>query len=218
MKFLLSTSLLISIIIFVSFITVKENKESSLPLSPLAAYSPAWNDAKYLKCNTAATSNYLTEEEKKTIYILNMARMNPVLFANTVVKQYPDKTGWHINRNSTYYKSLLETMLKLKPMNLLYPDSLCYKSALCHALTTGYEGTVTHERTTDDCHRQQYFSGECCHYGNKTAVDILLSLLIDEGVESLGHREICLGPYKKLGVSIQSHSAYGYMAVLDFKY
>jgi uncharacterized protein YkwD len=217
MKFLLSTSLLISVAILFSFIPVKENKESTAPLSPLATYSTAWNDAKYLKCNTAAKASYLTEEEKKTIYILNMARINPVLFANTVVKQYPDKTSWHINRNSTYYKSLLETMLKLKPVNLLYPDSLCYKSALCHALTTGYEGTTTHDRTTVDCRQQQYFSGECCHYGNKTAIDILLSLLIDEAVESLGHREICLSIYKKLGVSIQSHSAYGYTAVLDFK-
>lgn len=217
MKFLLSTSLLISAVIFISFIPVKENSKPTIPVSPLATYSPAWNDVKYLKCNTAAKASYLTEEEKKTIYILNMARMNPVLFANTVVKQYPDKTGWHINRNSTYYKSLLESMLKLKPVNLLFPDSLCYKSALCHALTTGYEGTVTHDRTTDDCRKQQYFSGECCHYGNKTAIDILLSLLIDEGVVSLGHREICLGSYKKLGVSIQSHSAYGYTAVLDFK-
>ena len=218
MKFLLFTSLLISLVVSFSFIPVKEDRESTIPVSPLAAYSIAWNDAKYLKCNTAARAGYLAEEEKKTIYILNMARMNPVLFANTVVKQYPGKTEWHINSNSTYYKSLLETLLKLKPMNLLYPDSLCYKSAACHALITGKNGTVTHDRTTDDCRKQQYFSGECCHYGNNTAIDILLSLLIDEGVASLGHREICLSTYKKLGVSIQPHAAYNYTAVLDFKY
>jgi uncharacterized protein YkwD len=218
MKFLLPPDLLASLLLFVSFIPAKEVSPSTAPVSPLAAYSPVWNDAKYLKCNTAARASYLAEEEKKTIYILNMARMNPVLFANTVVKQYPGKTEWHINSNSTYYKSLLETLLKLKPMDLLYPDSLCYKSALCHALTTGKNGTVTHDRTTDDCRKQQYFSGECCHYGNNTAIDILLSLLIDEGVASLGHREICLSSYSKLGVSIQPHTAYNYTAVLDFKY
>ena len=215
MKFLLSSSLAISLLVFVSF---KPVKEPTSPVSPLADFSPAWNDAKYLKCNTAANVRYLTAEEKKTIYILNMARMNPVLFANTVVKQYPDKKGWFVNRNSYYYKSLLQTMLKLKPMELLYADSLCFVSALCHAQTTGNDGTTTHSRTTDACKKVEYYSGECCHYGYNNALDILLALLIDEGVESLGHREICLGAFKKLGVSIQPHSTYGYTAVLDFKF
>ena len=84
MKFLLPPSLLVSLLIFVSFIPAKEVRLSTIPVSPLAAYSTDWNDIKYLACNTAATARYLTEEEKKTIYILNMARMNPVLFANTV--------------------------------------------------------------------------------------------------------------------------------------
>lgn len=218
MKFLLPPGLLVSLLIFVSFIPAKEVPLSPVPISPLAAYSTDWNEAKYLQCNTAVNARYLTEEEKKTIYILNMARMNPVLFANTVVKQYPDKGVATVKRSSSYYKSLLQTMLTLKPMKLLYPDSLCYRSALCHALTTGKNGTVTHDRTTNECRKQQYFSGECCHYGYKSAIDILLSLLIDEGVASLGHREICLGVYNKVGVSIQPHASYNYTAVLDFKY
>lgn len=217
MKILLPPSLLISLLIVVSFIPAKEVRLSTIPVSPLAAYSTEWNDAKYLPCNTAATARYLTEEEKKTIYILNMARMNPVLFANTVIKQYPDKGMATVKRSSSYYKSLLNTMLLLKPMKLLYPDSLCYRSALCHALTTGKKGTVTHDRSTNECRKQQYFSAECCHYGYNSAIDILLSLLIDEGVASLGHREICLGVYNKLGVSIQPHLNYNYTAVLDFK-
>ncbi len=215
MKFFLSTSLAISLLVFVSFIPARE---PATPVSPLSDFSPAWNDAKYLACNTAANASYLTAEEKKTIFILNMARMNPVLFANTVIKQYPDKSVGFVSRNSRYYKSLLETMLKLKPMNLLYPDSLCFRSALCHAQTTGKAGTVTHSRTTNECKKLEYYSGECCHYGFNTALDILMSLLIDEGVESLGHRELCLGEMNKVGVSIQSHKAYRYTAVLDFKY
>ncbi|MEO7393434.1 MAG: hypothetical protein ABIU11_00750, partial [Chitinophagaceae bacterium] len=179
-------------------------------------YSTDWNDAKYLKCNTAANALYMTAEERKTIYILNLVRMNPLLFANTVVQQYPDKDGKFINRKSSYYTSLLATLKKTKPKKLLYPDSLCYKSALCHATTTGKAGTVTHDRTKE-CRRQQYFSGECCQYGYITALEILLSLLIDEGIPSLGHRNICLDNYEKLGVSIQPHTSYRYTTVLDFK-
>ena len=61
--------------------------------SPLGLYSPAWNDARYLTCNTAANTGYMSAGEKEVIYILNMARMNPALFANTVVKQYPNKSN-----------------------------------------------------------------------------------------------------------------------------
>ena len=202
----------------VSFSSVKRTNDPSLPPSPLADYSTEWNDTKYLKCNTAANVRYMTDEEKKVVYILNMARMNPVLFAKTVVNQYPEKGKWTINRSSYYFTSLMDTLQKLKPLKLLYPDSLCYKSAFCHAVTTGKNGSVTHERVTDKCKKEEYFNGECCHYGNSTAVDILLSLLIDENVPSLGHRYVCLGSFNKLGVSIQPHIAYKSTAVLDFKY
>lgn len=214
MKLTLSSVLLVSLV-SLSFIPFKKNSASE-PISPLAVYSIEWNNAKYLKCNTAANAMYMTAEERKTIYILNLARMNPLLFANTVVQQYSDKDGKFINRKSSYYISLLATLKKTKPKKLLYPDSLCYKSALCHAASTGKAGTVTHDRTKE-CRRQQYFSGECCQYGYKTALDILLSLLIDEGISSLGHRNICLDNYEKLGVSIQPHTSYRYTTVLDFK-
>ena len=216
MKFLLPTSFLASLLVFVSFIPAKQIPAASTTISPLADYSAEWNDPKYLKCNTAANVSYLSAEEKKTIYVLNMIRMNPVLFGKTVMQQYPDKGGHGVFRNSSFYKSLIQTLQKTQPMELLYADSLCFKSALCHAQTTGKDGTVTHDRTTEECKKQLYFRAECCHYGYNTALDILVSLLVDEGVPSLGHRESLLGAYQKLGVSIQPHKKYGNTAVLDF--
>jgi hypothetical protein len=50
-----------------------------------------------------------------------------------------------------------------------------------------------------------------------SARDIVLQLLIDHDVPSLGHRIICLSSaYSVVGVSIQYHSRYGKCAVLDF--
>jgi len=207
----------VTMLLLVSFQLKNKEAELTETTSPLSAYGAEWDNPKYQQCNTAANATYLSSEEKKVIYILNMARMNPSLFATTVVQQYPDKGEMPVNRNSSYYKSLLKTMQSLQPMGMLAPDSLCFKSALCHATTTGKAGTVTHDRTTNDCRTQQYFSGECCHYGYKNALAILISLLIDEGIPSLGHRKICLGGYTKLGVSIQPHKAYNSTAVLDFK-
>jgi hypothetical protein len=211
MKFLFPSSLLASLLVFLSFIPAKEVSPLTVLVSPLASYSPDWNDARYLKCNTAAKANYMTDAEKEVIYVLNLARMNPVLFANTVVKKYP---AYH----SDYYSSLLDTMLKLKPIKLLYPDSLCFAGALCHAINSGAEGYVGHTRSTSECRKKWYYNGECCDYGHNKPLDIIMSLLIDEDVPSLGHRDICLSGYKKIGVSIQFHKTYRYNAVLDFHY
>jgi hypothetical protein len=211
MKFLLPPGLLACLLVFASFIPAKEVTVPITAVSPLASYSTVWNDARYLKCNTAAQTNYMTSAEKEVIYILNLARMNPVLFANTVIKKYPAE---HTN----YYASLLDTMLSLKPVKLLYPDSLCFAGAQCHALNSGAEGYVGHTRSNEECRKKWYYSGECCDYGHNKPLDIILSLLIDEDVPSLGHREILLSDYRKMGVSIQFHKLYRFNAVLDLHY
>jgi uncharacterized protein YkwD len=198
------------LICFVSFTPVKHN-HTVIPISPLSDYSPIWNNEKYLKCNTAVNANYLTPDEKEVIYILNLARANPELFSNTVIKKYPAT-------HSAYYTSLFNDITKLKPLKLLYPDSLCYAGAFCHAVNAGAEGYVGHTRSNEDCNRKWYYNGECCDYGNNNPLDIIMSLLIDEGVASLGHRKICLSPYNKIGVSIQPHKLYRYNSVLDFHY
>ena len=159
----------------------------------------------------------MNADEKEVIYILNMARKNPGLFASSVVKQYPDKSGQGYIRNSGYYKSLLSGLQKQKPMQSLIPDSLCYESAFCHAQITGKGGIVGHYRNAE-CQKKQYFNGECCDYGHNKPLDVLMAFFIDDGIASLGHRKICLDSYKKIGVSIQPHASYGHTAVLDFIY
>jgi hypothetical protein len=216
MKYLLSPLYFYSILLF-SFTPKKEISWSSVLASPLSDYSSAWNNVKYLSCNTAANVGYMNAEEKEVVYILNMALMSPALFANTVVKQYPGKSGEGYLVNSDYYKSLMPVLLKLIPPRLLIPDSLCYESAKCHAIATGKKGIVSHNRT-EECQTKQYYQGECCDYGHNKPLDIVMAFLIDDRVPSLGHRKICLDSYNKLGVSIQPHLNYGYTSVLDFIY
>lgn len=186
--------------------------------SPLMSFSPEWNKPIYLTCNTAKHATYMSIEEKNVIYILNLMRKNPALFARTVIAKYPSSAGqgWLVNIEE--YKSLLDTMLKMRPLNLLQPDKKCYISAQCHAATTGPNGYVGHARIDEDCKKQFYYNGECIDYGYDKALDIIMHLMIDEGVSSLGHRLICISSYSGLGVSIQPHKTYGHMTVMDFVY
>ena len=186
-------------------------------LSPLSEYSIKWNTSENLICNTAANADYLTDQEKRVIYILNLARKNPRLFAETVLDQYSGMAGKEKMKSSTYYQSLVENMSGMEAAGLLYPDSLCYASALCHASISGSMGYEGHIRVKQDCKRKQHFMGECCDYGNNEALDIVIDLLIDEDIPDVGHRLICLDKaYKKLGVSIQPHKKFDFTAVLDF--
>jgi len=74
---------------------------------------------------------------------------------------------------------------------------------------------VGHTRQTTEC--KTAYLGECCAYGNSDPLRIVLQLLIDEGVPSLGHRYICLGRYDVVGIATAPHTGYGSNTVLNFR-
>jgi uncharacterized protein YkwD len=101
---------------------------------------------------------------------------------------------------------------------MLYPDNACFQSARTHAWQSGISGYAGHQRGTPEARSKKYYNGECCDYGRSSPLEIVLSLLIDEGIPGLGHRKICLMNFTGIGVAIQPHKKYGTNAVLDFSY
>ena len=57
---------------------------------------------------------------------------------------------------------------------------------------------------------------ENCSYGYSRGIDVVMQLLIDKGVKSLGHRKNLLSNSVGMGASIQPHKTYAHCAVLDF--
>src|ERR1043165_5533426 len=86
--------------------------------SPLARYAPAYEQAKYKACNTAANAAYMSPAEKEIIYILNLARMNPKLFCEMVVKPYC-ADGFVDVTSERHYKSLIKQMNKMQALGIL---------------------------------------------------------------------------------------------------
>jgi hypothetical protein len=102
----------------------------------------------------------------------------------------------------------------MKPVNALTFDQGMYQLANCFAIESGKSGSYGHHRV----HCVDGFDAECCSYDCQTGLTITLQLLIDQDVQSLGHRKICLDDeFAKIGVSIKPHSNYNYCCVLDFK-
>ena len=160
----------------------------------------------------------MSEKERTVIYVLNLVRAYPALFAKTVVAQYPALSGKNELSKNSYYLSLLTTLQALNALPLLTDNEKCYQSAYCHAVQSGKTGYVGHNRQTAECEKKKYFFGECCDYGNDNPVEIVVTLLIDKDIASLGHRKILLGKYTSAGVSIQAHKTYRFNTVLDFYY
>ena len=156
---------------------------------------------------------FATREEKNAYHYLNYARTKPKEFCEKFVVPNWDK-------NNSYENSLVKTMRSMEPVPPVYPELQLFQSALCHARTSGKSGYVGHDRQKDPktgskCN--SYFMGECCSYGHEDGLGIILQLLIDNRVPSLGHRKICLSEgYTKVGISIQHHERYDFNCVLDF--
>lgn len=204
MKFFLSSTFLL--------LTLYTNAQVEFTANPiLAAYSAEWNnpDSHFSECNTAVNVDYMSPNEKDVIYILNLVRSSPALFANTVLKNRKNIQG----KNCT---SLINTLLSMPPLTLLIPDKKCYNSAAGQA-ASGLQGYVGHIRQSKTAASKKHFDAECCDYGDNEALEIVLSLLIDNNIPSLIHRTICLGDYTSIGVALHVHTKYKYVTVLDFE-
>lgn len=184
--------------------------------NPLAIFSPEWGQEKYQDCNTAKAVSYMSEEEKKIIWILNMIRTNPVLFCNSVLLNPHSSFFLYPKKRDYYFTSLIKTLMNINPIvENLQPDRGAYESAYCHAFYSGKKGYVGHRRS-NGCKTD--FHGECCDYGYADALNIVVDLLIDRDIPDLGHRKIMLSnAFTLMAASIQAHSTYRYNSVLDFK-
>lgn len=185
--------------------------------NPLARWHSDWMAPKYQAANTSASHLFHSAWEQEFLYLLNLARMNPKLFAKTVVQPYPDSSGNAALRRTKEYKSLITDLNAQPPLGLLLPDSLCWLSAQCHATSSGKAGYVGHTRQNNTCEKLMHLRAECCHYGESKPLDALLSLMIDENVPDLGHRRTLFSSnYSLVGISFKTHKTYNTNVVVDF--
>jgi len=180
-------------------------------------FAQAWSAEQLEKANTAKNTPYLNQDEKEVVKYLNLARLYPQQFLETELRDYngPEKYGGYL-KDSPYKASLIAEMTTMSPLGIINPDSDLYNFAKCFAKESGDAGSTGHNRVA--CAQMQGAWGECCSYGMETGKDIVLQLLIDHDVSSLGHRHICLSKdFSTVGVGIWPHKVYQVCSVLDFK-
>ena len=174
-----------------------------------------WDSNTLAKANTGVSVDYLNDEEKMVIFITNLARINGPLFIETILEPYLQEKP-----KTRFTKSLYKDLNKVNNLKPLQPESDLYKIALGHAEKTGRKGTLGHEgfeRRFKPLMTKYNMVAENCAYGFEKGFDNALQLLIDEGVQGLGHRKNMLNPeFNSIGVSIKTHKTYRYTCVMDF--
>lgn len=184
-------------------------------------WSDKWDEDVKARANTAKSEKYLTAVEKQVYYYINLARLNPKLFAETYATDY--------YANDNFYKTLDESLRSMRAMPAFAPDRSMFDYAYCYALNGGNYFTSTsqlgHDRTGTGC-QSTGFNSECvCWKGSQytNGLDIVMQYLVDYGNPQFGHRKIMLGltestsSLKTMGVSIQNcKNIGGQFCVIDF--
>jgi len=175
-----------------------------------------WNIA---NADTARNVYYLSDLEKDVILETNMARSNP--------KKYAEM---YINPNlGAYAKECYEELIKSESRPVLFPKKGLSQAAKDHVADTGPKGITGHDGTDGSSLSSRISrygtwnigASENISYGYNTAREIVLQLLIDDGIESRGHRRNIMDKNSKyVGIAAGTHARsgyrYRYMCVQDF--
>jgi uncharacterized protein YkwD len=140
------------------------------------------------------------------------------LFARTFLEAYLDEKG--LKKNG-YVRSLFRDLKKTSGLTPLVHESDLTAIALEHARKTGESGQTGHQnfnqRFEEVLGNPYSLVAENLAYGHSEAIDIVMSLLIDEGIRNLGHRKNILHPqFNSVGVVIRPHERYRIQCVIDF--
>jgi uncharacterized protein YkwD len=190
--------------------------------------SANWDNS---KLNTGKSVSYLSALDKEVLLELNKVRSNPKQYAEQYITPIIDyfqgklDTRNHVQTNEgvSAVKECIAQLKRTKSMGLLMPDPDLAKASKRHTSAQSKTSETGHDSPNGESFeyrlRKIKFSstGECISYGEDHARGIVISLLIDDGVPSRGHRRIILDPkYTSVGVATGSHQAYSSMCTIDF--
>ena len=200
---------------------------------PLESMSPRW---KQEIVDTGADAAYLTETERQVVLEINKARTDPAEFAKRYlvplrsyfsgkIFQVPGETAIATDEGIAPLDECIKELQRTRPLLPLDPRKGLSLAAHDHArdqARTGATGHTGKDGSTTASRINRYgkwdrAAGENIDYGNGSARTIVISLLVDDGVPSRGHRRNLLDKaFTVIGVAVGPHPVYRSMCVLDF--
>lgn len=188
--------------------------------------------------NTAANVDYLSPTEKEIIHEINIFRSNPAQYAKEVIEplgsyysgkvlHYPGDIPLRTVEGSKAHQECIRELRKASPLPLLYPNKVLTRAASDHQndqAKTGKTGHYGSDRSDVKIRIERHGNwhkriAENIAYGSITPRQIVVFLLIDDGVKDRGHRKKLLSKeFHKIGVAYGEHPQYKTMCVMNFAF
>src|SRR2546423_138926 len=169
---------------------------------------------------TAAAPDAEQVSAATVIRELNFARENPSLYATFVAESRP----FHMIEHGRAVDEAVRFLKKARPLPPLALSSGMSRAAADHCAEQ-VEGQLGHDgadRSSPGDRISRYGTwsatwGENISYGQKTARGVVLSLIIDDGVRSRGHRKNIFNPkFNFAGAAFGPHARYRSICTIDF--
>lgn len=184
---------------------------------------------------SSTSMSYLTDLEKAVVRELNAVRSNPQGYAKHIKArlkyyngnryEYPGQTVLMTMEGASAAQECYEFLMKASPIDTLKPSKGMSLAARDHVEDQGPTGKTGHngrDGSSPFDRIERYgkwlkIAGENIDYGNDNAREIVIALLIDDGVPSRGHRNNIFNPdFKVVGVACGYHAKYRAMCVMTF--
>ena len=182
--------------------------------------------------DTARDVDYLSTVEKDVVLEMNKARSNPALYAELYVEPRTKRFDGNLydnyvmtNEGVKVVNELIEYMKKAKPLPPLQAQKGLSLAAQNHSSTQGETDQTGHtgvDGSTPFTRIEKYgtykTAGENIDYGATSGREIVVQLLIDDGVPNRGHRKnIMAKDFDSTGVGFtKKHQTYGSVCVITY--
>jgi uncharacterized protein YkwD len=186
--------------------------------------------------DTGRNAEYLSGLEKDVLLEMNKVRADPKKYAERYIKPMlanfqgnlyviPGKISVRTNEGTGSVNDCINSLNRMQAVPALVPEQGLSLGARDHVQDTGKTGRTGHTGEDGSTLAQRIsrygkwgkYCGENIDYGKDTGREIVIHLLIDDGVSGRGHRlNIMNGRFTRAGVSAGPHKRYGYMCVIDY--
>lgn len=183
----------------------------------------------------SGNASYLSAVEKAVVQEVNLARTNPQKYATFVEEVRRSYDGKRLIRSGEIplvtqegakaADEAIRFLRKQKPLAALSASRGMSLAARDHVKDQGPRGDTGHEGSDDSqpWDRVSRYgtwetkTAENISYGHSKARDIVIALIIDDGVKNRGHRKNIFAPeFRVIGVAIGEHAKFGAMCVMTF--
>jgi uncharacterized protein YkwD len=137
----------------------------------------------------------------------------------------PNETPIQTNEGVKAFEEAIEFLKNQDPVGSLKSDKGLSHACEDHVKDIGPKGLISHDSSdgknvSDRIEKYSEWDGACgenIDFGSKVAQDVILSLLVDDGLERRPHRKNLFNPdYNYIGVAAGEHRDYDTVIVIDY--